>query len=381
MLPFRSEKLTFPLCRTCVQRQQRETCDHDDEQRALYGTWTSIEIQKALQLDYRILIVYEIYHYEKREKIFDQYVNTFIKLKQESSGVPKKCLDQDGTLVKEKLQEYIDDYLKHEGVVLEANKMSYNAGQRTVMKALLNSLWGKLAQNEDVTVVSFLECMDDLLELVNDRTVEVTSLDFISDNIARTTHRKTASLTPLPNRNAIIASFVTAYSHLELLEYLLKLGSNVLYYDTDSVIFIEDRAKGKYLETGEYLGQMTDELIEKKTSAKWIEQFCSAGPKSYSYRTNVYTRYNDDGSESKQQDEIVHVKGFSLKGAAKKLLTFDSIRECVEDPSTEIEITYREFVRENTQSISVQQNVKKFKFTFDKRVVHEDFTTTPFSYR
>ncbi|CAB3980304.1 DNA polymerase [Paramuricea clavata] len=241
VLPFRSDKLTFPLCCTCVQRQQSETCHHNDEQRALYGTWTSVEIQKALELDYRILIVYEIYHYHKREKIFDQYVNTFMKLKQESSGVPKKCLDQNGSVIKEKLQKYIDDYMAHEGVTLDASKMSYNVRQRTVMKALLNSLWGKLAQNEDVTVVSFLDDMDDLLELVNDRTVEVTSLDFISDNIARTTHRKMASLTPLPNRNVIITSFVTAYARLELLEYLLKLGENVLYYDTDSVIFIEDR--------------------------------------------------------------------------------------------------------------------------------------------
>ncbi|CAB4013527.1 DNA polymerase [Paramuricea clavata] len=89
VLPFRSEKLTFPLCRTCVLKQQRDTCNNNDEQRALYGTWTSVEIQKALELGYQILVVYEIYHYEKREKIFDQYVNTFIKLKQESSGFPK----------------------------------------------------------------------------------------------------------------------------------------------------------------------------------------------------------------------------------------------------------------------------------------------------
>jgi hypothetical protein len=84
------------------------------------------------------------------------------------------------------------------------------------MKALLNSLWGKLAQNEDTTIVSFLDSMDELLELVNDRTIEVTSLDFISDNVARTTHRKGCSLTPLPNRNVIVASFVTAYARLEL---------------------------------------------------------------------------------------------------------------------------------------------------------------------
>ena len=56
------------------------------------------------------------------------------------------------------------------------------------MKALLNSLWGKLAQNENTTVVSFIDNLDMLLELVNDHSITVTSLDFISDNIARTTH-------------------------------------------------------------------------------------------------------------------------------------------------------------------------------------------------
>ena len=154
--------------------------------------------------------------------------------------------------------------------------------------------------------------MDDLLELVNDRSIEVTSLDFISDNIARTTHRKGACLTPLPNRNVIIASFVTAYARLELFKYLHKLGSNVLYYDTDSVIVIEDVEKGKCLKTGGYLGEMTDELYEKNTSEKWIEQFCTTGPKSYSYCTNEYTRYLDNGAEEKQKDEIVHVKGFTV---------------------------------------------------------------------
>ena len=71
VLPFRSEKLTFPLCRTCVLKQQQQTCNHNDEERVLYGTWTSVEVQKALELGYRILALYEIYHFEKREKIFD----------------------------------------------------------------------------------------------------------------------------------------------------------------------------------------------------------------------------------------------------------------------------------------------------------------------
>lgn len=52
VLPFRSEKLTFPLCRTCVLKQQQQTCNHNDEERVLYGTWTSVEVQKALELGY-----------------------------------------------------------------------------------------------------------------------------------------------------------------------------------------------------------------------------------------------------------------------------------------------------------------------------------------
>ena len=91
-----------------------------------------------------------------------------------------------------------------------------------------------------------------------------------------------------------------------------------MYYDTDSVIYVEDRARGKYLETGKYLGEMTDELTEPNTTEKWIEQFCAAGPKSYSYRTNEYIKMLDDGSTEKRRDEITHVKGFTLKGMQKR---------------------------------------------------------------
>ena len=73
------------------------------------------------------------------------------------------------------------------------------------------------------------------------------------------------------NRNVIIASFVTAYACLELFKVLHKLGPSVLYYDTDSVIFVEDETVGHCLQTGEYLGEMTDELTGEKCSEKWIE--------------------------------------------------------------------------------------------------------------
>ena len=361
VLPVRLEKLTFALCATCAKEQCKK-CTHNDEQRALHGTWTSVEVHKALEHDYKILTVYEVYHYPHSKKIFDSYVDTFMKLKQESNGVPKNCLGENGDVDDAKLREYIEEYALHEQVYLEKDKIKHNPGQRTVMKALLNSLWGKLAQNEDSTVVSFVDSLDELLALVNDQSVEVTSLDFISDNIVRTTHRKTGSLVSLGNRNVIIASFVTAYARLELFKVLHKLQENVLYYDTDSVIYVEDILRGKCLETGKYLGDLTDELSDVKSSEKWIEQFSSAGPKSYSYRTNEYVKTLPDGSTKKQRDEITHVKGFSLRGDAKKKTTFDSITSCVRNKEQEIEITYRELTRCNMQTIAVENNTKKFHF-------------------
>lgn len=38
--------------------------------------------------------------------------------------------------------QYISDYEKHEGILLEADKIEVNPPRRSVAKILLNSLWG-----------------------------------------------------------------------------------------------------------------------------------------------------------------------------------------------------------------------------------------------
>ena len=65
-----NKKINLSLCRSCAENLE-DFCTHDDEGRALYGTWTSIEIHKAIEHGYKIITVYEIYHYENRKKIFD----------------------------------------------------------------------------------------------------------------------------------------------------------------------------------------------------------------------------------------------------------------------------------------------------------------------
>ena len=71
----------------------------------------------------------------------------------------------------------------------------------------------------------------------------------------------------------------TALARLNLYEELQKMGEQVLYYDTDSVIY-RWREGQPYILTGFFLGQMTDEL-----EGDPVVEFGSAGPKSYCYRT------------------------------------------------------------------------------------------------
>lgn len=74
VLPYRMEsKLLFPLCRTCAQEQLKkhfsarsEKCSHSPEQRALIGTWTTLELKTALRKGYKILYIYEVCHFKEK---------------------------------------------------------------------------------------------------------------------------------------------------------------------------------------------------------------------------------------------------------------------------------------------------------------------------
>ena len=74
--------------------------------------------------------------------------------------------------------------------------------------------------------------------------------------------------------NIYLATFTTCWARLKLYSVLEKVNRNVLYYDTDSVIYVS--SPGKYdPPIGDYLGELTNEL--KK--GEHIVEFVSGGPK------------------------------------------------------------------------------------------------------
>ena len=100
VLPHRhGGKLVFPLCKMCVEtemgksmRQRSSTCRHDDTQCALTGTWCTPEVAEAVSCGYRIVRIHEVWHFppdQRRLRLFAPYVDTWLRLKTESSGYPR----------------------------------------------------------------------------------------------------------------------------------------------------------------------------------------------------------------------------------------------------------------------------------------------------
>ena len=109
---------------------------------------------------------------------------------------------------------------------------------------------------------------------------------------------KDQSVDNLKNTNIYIACFTTTLARLMLYNKLDYLQKKVLYFDTDSIIYIDHCTKN--VKTGDLLGDMTDKL-----SGKEITNFVLTGPTSYSFK---YCK-----NEEKQQLRVSHL---TLKTAA-----------------------------------------------------------------
>ncbi|GBN16734.1 hypothetical protein AVEN_256211-1 [Araneus ventricosus] len=133
----------FPLCRSCVETRQQTICFHNDDERALTGTWVTEEVKLSKTKGYKISEIYEVYHFShSSDTLFKSYIDTFLKIKQESSGWPQNCHTE------EEKAAYVREYEEKEGVKLDPQNISKNPGRRQVAKLALNSFLGSLSKAE-----------------------------------------------------------------------------------------------------------------------------------------------------------------------------------------------------------------------------------------
>ena len=170
-----------------------------------------------------------------------------------------------------------------------------------------------------------------------------------------------------------VAAFTTSHARLRLYKELELLGEQVLYHDTDSIVYVS--RPGNYeVPTGNMLGEWEDELHGEHMVNVWT----SGGPKCYAYQLS-------DGSTT------CKVKGFNLKRSdTAKLIHYNSMKGLVEDRyhqniETKIRTTQTMIKRVKTHALlKTEEQSKELRVQYTKGnvVVHRNnmVETLPFGY-
>lgn len=375
VLPMKmNDKLMFVLCGACGRQMNQDKCIHNDEERSLTGTWIIDEVVKAVEKGYEIKEIYEVWNYQvdqfdktkKAGGLFRGMMDTFLKIKQQASGWPGHCI------TKEDKYRYIEQFLEREDIKLEYAEILNNPGLRSLAKLILNSFWGKLGQRENQPKTAIINDSGEFFGMLADPSIAINSVLLINEKtlVVNWEHRGEAA-DQLATVNVVIAAYVTTQARLKLHSYLEQLGDRVLYYDTDSVIYVS-KAGEFDVPTGEFIGDMTDEL-EAYGPNSYITEFVSGGPKNYAYK--VF-------SMKSQQEEIVcKVKGLALNYAASQLINFDSIKEMVLTPSEPIYITSKNIRRTKEHEVVTRAETKIYRPNSTKRKFADDYSSVPFGYK
>ena len=382
VLPIRQGgKLTFPLCRLCVETEmprkmhdRSSRCRHTDTERSLTGTWCTPEVREAVARGYAVVKIHEVWNFPPEQRqvgLFANYVNNWLKIKTETSGYPRWADTE------EKKEQYRFAYFDREGIWLDKSMIVKNAGRKATAKLMLNSFWGKFGENLRKTNVLQITSVADLYAAVTDPLKEIRNLRIFNDEVLELVYIKPQDeCVENGKTNIFVAAFTTCHARLKLYGYLHALQEQVLYFDTDSVIY-SCRPGQQSLENGDYLGDLTDEM---SSPGEYIVEFTSGGPKNYGYRT----------SEGKTECKV---RGFSLgsvRGHAQ--LNYDVLRENVIEELTNPEedgarrivpvVNPHFFTRDAaTKRLRVVPRRKEYGLVFDKRVVDATtFKSFPYGY-
>ena len=82
-------KLVFTLCRRCAEERIQTYCSHGNDDRSYEGVFVSPELHHAVDVGYRVVEIYEIWHWkESKVGLFSEYIDKFLKKK------PRRVVDQ-----------------------------------------------------------------------------------------------------------------------------------------------------------------------------------------------------------------------------------------------------------------------------------------------
>ncbi|VDO12277.1 unnamed protein product [Brugia timori] len=346
----KSKKLLFPLCRKCAELQQAN-CDHDVVDRQFIGTWTTAEVVVALKKGYKIVEIYEVWHYQKSKQLFKGYIMVFMKLKLQASPHNYASNEEYARVIEERM-----------GIKLDLDQIAPNPGKRAVAKLCLNSLWGKFGQRQNMPQTEFVSDAYRFYQILMDERLKDINVLYVSPEMVQVNYKmRDTYVKNNYNTNILIALYTTANARLKLYEELSRLDQDVMYCDTDSVVYLNDGQNT--MKYGEMLGEWTDEL-----DGGYMDKWLATGPKSYHFVT-------DTGKT------VTKVKGFTLHHKNALKINGDAMEKLIDSEINRVTVENSEITRDpETKQLVNQMKTKTFSFGFDKRVIRDNYDTVPYGY-
>ena len=372
----KNKKLIFPLCTKCAEDLNPTNCNHSESERNLIGTWTTVEISYALKSGYEIVKLIEVYHYEETTKeIFSEYINLWLKYKQQSDGWPSWVKDDSDKCL------YIQKFFENEQVSLNDDEILKNPALRFIAKLFLNTLWGKLAQRPNLPQTTICNEYHEYWKLANDEDKLIKGELMVNeDTLLVTWEYKDDELGRTGNTSLAIASFVTSYARIELMKVIdevEKIPGRLLYMDTDSIIF-EYKDGDPKPETDDYLGCLCDEISKDYGENAVCTKFCSLGPKVYALEI-----WPENSSEP-----IVPIKakGITLTDNSLDIIKMESMVKLAESyiinnghDSDKLMIEQMQIKADRMHSIETRYFEKTFRVMSEKRRIFGN-DTLPYGY-
>jgi hypothetical protein len=110
--------------------------------------------------------------------------------------------------------------------------------------------------------------------------IEESNLLFAFDTVVFVTWKyakREENMLFLRHTNEVVGAYVTTGARLKLYDYLNALKEKAIYFDKDSVIYVQRCGQTPAVTWAYRLGDMTNEF----GSGEYIEEFESGGPKNY----------------------------------------------------------------------------------------------------
>jgi hypothetical protein len=161
------------------------------------------------------------------------------------------------------------------------------------------------------------------------------------------------------NTNVVTAATTTCHARILLYKLLDRLQQSALYFDTDSVMYVEKRGQ-PILRCEEALGGLSDEVLQYGAGAEIIS-FASVGPKNYGYVVKL-----EDGTTK----VIRKCKGISIKHCCSEETSFATLKKLITREVDEVKIgVKRKIERTKDHQLVSRDSTKRMRLVYDKRAL------------